>query len=177
MWDLPETWRVRTYSINIWWVIFRDTTQQRTTGLYRASLCIVFGSSSCSHELSVLSTMWLSLLEPGLNPWLTCLEDGLWSLPEVYCKLECEAPPVIPNAHLLLPRCLEGNHDVSTICKYECKPGYYVKESSGSQGKKWVFMYSVPWFPCLVLWSCSPMANCRSCLSGIPIAYCVCVSV
>ncbi|EDL39353.1 mCG123708 [Mus musculus] len=54
---------------------------------------------------------------------------------EVYCKLECEAPPVIPNANLLLPHFLEGNHDVGTICKYECKPGYYVKETSGSQGK------------------------------------------
>ncbi|XP_032771524.1 pappalysin-2 [Rattus rattus] len=103
------------------------------------SSLVNYANFSCTEGTDFLKRCSISCVPPaklqGLNPWLTCLEDGLWSLPEVYCKLECEAPPVIPNAHLLLPRCLEGNHDVSTICKYECKPGYYVKESSGSQGK------------------------------------------
>lgn len=67
-----------------------------------------------------------SLPESGRSPWLTCLEDGLWSLPEAYCKLECGSPPVIPNADSLLPRCLQGHHDVGSTCRYECKPGYYV---------------------------------------------------
>lgn len=103
------------------------------------SSLVNYANFSCLEGTDFLKRCSISCVPPaklqGLNPWLKCLEDGLWSLPEVYCKLECEAPPVIPNAHLLLPRCLEGNHDVSTICKYECKPGYYVKESSGSQGK------------------------------------------
>uniref|UniRef100_A0A2K5EGT5 Pappalysin 2 n=1 Tax=Aotus nancymaae TaxID=37293 RepID=A0A2K5EGT5_AOTNA len=89
---------------------------------------------SCSEGTSFLKRCSISCLPPaklqGLSPWLICLEDGLWSLPEVYCKLECDAPPVIPNANLLLPHCLLPNHDVGTVCKYECKPGYYVVESA-----------------------------------------------
>ncbi|XP_051004288.1 pappalysin-2 [Acomys russatus] len=94
---------------------------------------------SCLEGTSYLKRCSISCVPPatlqGLNPWLTCLEDGLWSLPEAYCKLECKAPPVIPNANLLRPHCLEANHDVGTTCRYECKPGYYVKESTGSQGR------------------------------------------
>lgn len=77
-----------------------------------------------------LSLLCLSFLESGLSPWLTCLEDGLWSLPEAYCKLECDAPPAIPNASSLLPRCLQGQHDVGSVCRYECKRGYYALEST-----------------------------------------------
>lgn len=86
--------------------------------------------------LSILSTLCFSFLESGLNPWLTCLEDGLWSLPEAYCKLECDAPPVIPNADGLLSRCLQGHHDVGSICRYQCKPGYYAAGSTESKVRK-----------------------------------------
>ncbi|XP_053549279.1 pappalysin-2 [Bombina bombina] len=65
----------------------------------------------------------------GLSPWITCMSDGLWSLPEGYCKLECEAPSAIPHARLLTNHCLLGNHDVGTVCRYKCKPGYHVEES------------------------------------------------
>uniref|UniRef100_A0A8C0ZLX1 Sushi domain-containing protein n=1 Tax=Castor canadensis TaxID=51338 RepID=A0A8C0ZLX1_CASCN len=97
-----------------------------------------YANFSCSEGTSFLKRCSISCVPPaklqGLSPWLTCLGDGLWTLPEVYCKLECDAPPVIPNANLLLPHCLKGNHhDVGTICRYECKPGYYVLESTGSR--------------------------------------------
>ncbi|XP_004688566.1 PREDICTED: pappalysin-2 isoform X1 [Condylura cristata] len=92
-----------------------------------------YATFSCSQGTDFLKRCFISCVPPaklqGLSPWLTCLEDGLWSLPEVFCKLECGIPPVIPNANLLLPHCLQGNHDVGSICRYECKPGYYVAES------------------------------------------------
>ncbi|XP_012500097.1 PREDICTED: pappalysin-2 [Propithecus coquereli] len=96
-----------------------------------------YATFSCSEGTGFLKRCSVSCVPPaklqGLSPWLTCLEDGLWSLPEVYCKLECDVPPVIPNANLLLPHCLRGNHDVGTVCRYECKPGYYVVESAESK--------------------------------------------
>lgn len=110
----------------------------------------------CISGLSVLSTLYFSFLEPGMSPWLTCLEDGLWSLPEAYCKLECNAPPAIPNANLLLPHCLRDHHDVGSTCRYECKPGYYVVDSAESKVRKWVglprsLQFSLHPIPC----SCS----------------------
>ncbi|XP_036891062.1 pappalysin-2 [Sturnira hondurensis] len=89
-----------------------------------------YATFSCSEGTTFLKRCSASCVPPaklqGLSPWLTCLEDGLWSLPEAYCKLECGVPPVIPNANLLLPRCLQGHHDVGSACRYECRPGYYV---------------------------------------------------
>ncbi|EPY78991.1 pappalysin-2 isoform 1 [Camelus ferus] len=96
-----------------------------------------YATFSCSEGTNFLKRCSISCVPPaklqGLSPWLTCLEDGLWSLPEAYCKLECDVPPVIPNANLLQPRCLQGNHDVGSVCRYECKPGYYVMGSAESQ--------------------------------------------
>uniref|UniRef100_H0WYP7 Pappalysin 2 n=1 Tax=Otolemur garnettii TaxID=30611 RepID=H0WYP7_OTOGA len=104
------------------------------------SSLVNYATFFCSEGTGFLKRCSVSCVLPaklqgisGLSPWLTCLEDGLWSLPEVYCKLECDAPPVIPNANLLLPHCLRGHHDVGTVCRYECKPGYYVAESSESK--------------------------------------------
>ncbi|XP_006887773.1 PREDICTED: pappalysin-2 [Elephantulus edwardii] len=93
----------------------------------------------CSEGTDFLKRCSISCIPPaklqGPNPWLTCLEDGFWSLPEAYCKLECDAPPVITNANLLLPHCLQGHHDVGSVCKYECQPGYYVAENAESKIK------------------------------------------
>ncbi|XP_040840242.1 pappalysin-2 [Ochotona curzoniae] len=103
------------------------------------SSLVNYATFSCSEGTGYLKRCSISCVPPaklqGRNPWLTCLGDGLWSLPEVYCKLECDAPPVIPNANLLLPHCLQRNHDVGTICRYECKPGYYVEPSVGSNSR------------------------------------------
>ncbi|XP_046536463.1 pappalysin-2 [Equus quagga] len=96
-----------------------------------------YATFSCSKGTDFLKRCSITCVPPaklqGLSPWLTCLEDGLWSLPEAYCKLECDAPPDIRNAKLLLPHCLQGNHDVGSVCRYECKPGYYVVESVESK--------------------------------------------
>ncbi|EHB09018.1 Pappalysin-2 [Heterocephalus glaber] len=95
-----------------------------------------YANFSCSEGTDFLKRCSISCVPPaklqGLSPWLTCLEDGMWSLPEVYCKLECDTPPAIPNANLLLPDCVQGSHDVGTICRYECQPGYHVLEGTAS---------------------------------------------
>ncbi|KAJ8406181.1 hypothetical protein AAFF_G00304120 [Aldrovandia affinis] len=72
----------------------------------------------------------------GESDWLVCLEDGMWSLPEAYCKIECPEPPAVPNAKLLVPQCEGHGHDVGTICRYKCKPGYYVTGSLNKKPKK-----------------------------------------
>ncbi|KTF92531.1 hypothetical protein cypCar_00036778 [Cyprinus carpio] len=69
----------------------------------------------------------------GESDTLVCLEDGLWSYPEAYCKIECPDPPSTLNATLLVPQCLGGGHDVGTVCRYKCNPGYYV---TGTLNKK-----------------------------------------
>ncbi|XP_061239267.1 pappalysin-2 [Bos javanicus] len=108
-------------------------------GVPDASL-VNYAKFSCSEGTNFLKRCSISCVPPaklqGLSPWLTCLEDGLWSLPEAYCKLECDAPPVILNANLLQPRCLKGNHDVGSTCRYECKPGYYVMGSTENKVRK-----------------------------------------
>ncbi|KAB0376892.1 hypothetical protein FD755_011336, partial [Muntiacus reevesi] len=110
-----------------------QSCQPLNCGVPDASL-VNYATFSCSEGTNFLKRCSISCVPPaklqGLSPWLTCLEDGLWSLPEAYCKLECDAPPVIPNANLLQPRCLQGNHDVGSTCRYECKPGYYVLGST-----------------------------------------------
>ncbi|XP_049603461.1 pappalysin-2 [Syngnathus scovelli] len=62
----------------------------------------------------------------GDNDRLVCLEDGLWSFPEAYCKIECTEAPNIPNAKLLTAECLSSSHDVGSTCRFKCNPGFYV---------------------------------------------------
>ncbi|XP_051649465.1 pappalysin-2 [Manacus candei] len=95
---------------------------------------VYYAEFSCPMGTTYLQRCSFSCIHPaklqGTNEWLTCLEDGLWSLPEAYCKLECDAPPAVANAKLLVPRCLQGNHDVGSVCRYKCKPGYHVAENA-----------------------------------------------
>ncbi|XP_063284309.1 pappalysin-2 [Pelobates fuscus] len=96
---------------------------------------LVFHASfSCPEGTELGKSCSIQCLPPakfqGMNEMVTCLWDGLWSLPEGYCKLECDAPTGITHAKLLTPRCLLGNHDVGSVCRYRCKPGYYVAETS-----------------------------------------------
>ncbi|XP_010119999.1 PREDICTED: pappalysin-2-like, partial [Chlamydotis macqueenii] len=101
---------------------------------------VYYAEFSCPKGTTYLQRCSFSCIHPaklqGTNQWLTCLEDGLWSLPEAYCKLECDAPPAVANAKLLVPRCLQGNHDVGSICRYKCKPGYHVAENAAGKPKK-----------------------------------------
>ncbi|KAA8586684.1 hypothetical protein FQN60_016386 [Etheostoma spectabile] len=62
----------------------------------------------------------------GDSDRLVCLEDGLWSFPEAYCKIECPEVPNIPDAKLLTADCLASGHDVGSACRYKCNPGFYV---------------------------------------------------
>uniref|UniRef100_A0A663M1Y6 Pappalysin 2 n=1 Tax=Athene cunicularia TaxID=194338 RepID=A0A663M1Y6_ATHCN len=101
---------------------------------------VYYAKFSCPKGTTYLQRCSFSCIHPaklqGTNQWLTCLEDGLWSLPEAYCKLECDAPPMVANAKLLVPRCLQGNHDVGSVCRYKCKPGYHVAENTAGKPKK-----------------------------------------
>ncbi|AWP04621.1 putative pappalysin-2 isoform 2 [Scophthalmus maximus] len=69
----------------------------------------------------------------GDSDRLVCLEDGLWSFPEAYCKIECPEVPNITDAKLLTADCLASGHDVGSVCRYKCSPGFYV---TGSLTKK-----------------------------------------
>ncbi|XP_056276626.1 pappalysin-2 isoform X1 [Pseudoliparis swirei] len=69
----------------------------------------------------------------GDSDRLVCLEDGLWSFPEAYCKIECPEVPETPAAKLLTADCVASGHDVGSICRYKCNPGFYV---TGSLKKK-----------------------------------------
>ncbi|KAF3858509.1 hypothetical protein F7725_011710 [Dissostichus mawsoni] len=62
----------------------------------------------------------------GDSDQLVCLEDGLWSFPEAYCKIECPEVPDIPDAKLLTADCLASGHDVGSVCRYKCNTGFYV---------------------------------------------------
>lgn len=57
---------------------------------------------------------------------VTCEADGLWSMPKSLCRVQCEAPPVHPNAVLASRSCRKGRHDVGKRCKFRCKKGYHV---------------------------------------------------
>ncbi|XP_055739245.1 pappalysin-2-like isoform X1 [Salvelinus fontinalis] len=72
----------------------------------------------------------------GDSDRLVCLDDGLWSFPEAYCKIECPEPPTVPNAKLLVPQCNGTGHDVGTVCRYKCNPGYYVTASLNTKSRK-----------------------------------------
>eukprot|EP00079_Xenopus_tropicalis_P008425 XP_002931515.3 PREDICTED: pappalysin-2 [Xenopus tropicalis] len=94
---------------------------------------LVFNATfSCPEGTTLGKHCFFHCLPPakfqGISHWVTCMWDGLWSLPNGYCKLECEAPEVIPHSRLLTSRCLHGNHDVGSVCRYRCKPGYHVAE-------------------------------------------------
>ncbi|XP_015273228.1 PREDICTED: pappalysin-2 [Gekko japonicus] len=101
---------------------------------------VLYAEFSCPKGTTYLKRCFFSCIKPaklqGMSQWLTCLEDGLWSLPEAYCKLECDTPQPVANAKLLLPRCLQGNHDVGSVCRYKCKPGYHMAETTEGKSKK-----------------------------------------
>lgn len=74
----------------------------------------------------IILKLCLFPLHIGDNDRLVCMEDGLWSFPEAYCKIECPEAPNVPNAKLLGTNCLASGHNVGSLCHYRCKPGFYV---------------------------------------------------
>ncbi|XP_009296921.1 pappalysin-2 isoform X2 [Danio rerio] len=98
---------------------------------------VYFASFSCPWGTTFGKQCTFSCNAPailqGESDTLVCLEDGLWSYPEAYCKIECADPPFLPNATLLVPHCQGGGHDVGTVCRFKCNPGYYV---TGTLNKK-----------------------------------------
>ncbi|XP_018608776.1 pappalysin-2 [Scleropages formosus] len=98
---------------------------------------VYFASFSCPEGTTFGKRCSFSCNPPsmlqGISEWLECLEDGLWSSPEAYCKIECSEPPKVPNAKLLVPQCEGRQHNVGTLCRYKCKPGYYVTGSPNTK--------------------------------------------
>ncbi|MBN3318689.1 PAPP2 protein, partial [Atractosteus spatula] len=101
---------------------------------------VYFASFSCPGGTTFGKQCSFSCKPPAIlqggSDRLVCLEDGLWSYPEAYCRVECGAPPTVHNAKLLVPHCEEGSHDVGTICRYKCNPGYYVMGSPNKKPRK-----------------------------------------
>ncbi|XP_075689190.1 pappalysin-2 [Rhinoderma darwinii] len=96
---------------------------------------LVFHASFfCPDGMGLGNRCFFTCLHPakfrGMSQLVTCMWDGHWSLPEGYCKIECDGPPAIANARLLTPRCNLDNHDVGSTCRYRCKLGYHVAEVS-----------------------------------------------
>ncbi|XP_063795775.1 pappalysin-2 isoform X2 [Pseudophryne corroboree] len=96
---------------------------------------LVFHASfTCPDGTETGKSCFFTCLPPakfqGMSHWVTCTWYGLWSLPEGYCKIECDAPTPIAHGKLLTLRCLQGNHDVGSTCRYRCKPGYHVAEAA-----------------------------------------------
>ncbi|XP_060787136.1 pappalysin-2 isoform X1 [Neoarius graeffei] len=90
--------------------------------VYFASFTCPWGTTfgkQCTFSCNSPSTL------QGESNTLACLEDGLWSFPEAYCKIECLDPPAVPNAKLLVPQCNGRRHGIGTVCRYKCNPGYY----------------------------------------------------
>ncbi|KAM3915562.1 pappalysin-2 [Leptodactylus fuscus] len=98
------------------------------------SSLVFHASFFCPDGTGLGSRCFFTCLPPakfqGMSQWVTCMSDGHWSLPEGYCKIECDSPPAIANARLLTPRCHQGNHDVGSTCRYRCKLGFHVAEVS-----------------------------------------------
>ncbi|XP_016302321.1 pappalysin-2-like [Sinocyclocheilus anshuiensis] len=101
---------------------------------------VYFASFSCPWGTTFGKQCTFSCNAPailqGESDTLVCLEDGLWSYPEAYCKIECSDPPSVPSATLLVPQCHGGGHDVGTVCRYKCNPGYYVTGTLNKKPKK-----------------------------------------
>uniref|UniRef100_A0A8C5I363 Sushi domain-containing protein n=1 Tax=Gouania willdenowi TaxID=441366 RepID=A0A8C5I363_GOUWI len=74
----------------------------------------------------------------GDSDRLVCLEDGLWSFPEAYCKIECPEVQNISNAKLLT-HSLASGHNIGSISRYKCNPGHYVIGSPQNKTRRKYF--------------------------------------
>ncbi|KAL0200975.1 hypothetical protein M9458_004162, partial [Cirrhinus mrigala] len=58
----------------------------------------------------------------GESDTLVCLEDGLWSYPEAYCKIECPDPPSflsVTEAGMMWALCAATNatRDITSLAR------------------------------------------------------------
>ncbi|KAM9324715.1 pappalysin-2 [Gastrophryne carolinensis] len=101
---------------------------------------IFHASFSCPEGTGLGKKCFFTCLPPakfqGISKWMVCMPDGLWSLPEGYCKIDCDAPTPIPFAKLTTARCQHGNHEVGSMCRYRCKPGYQVAETPEGRARR-----------------------------------------
>ncbi|XP_038064030.1 pappalysin-1-like [Patiria miniata] len=70
----------------------------------------------------------------GTVQTLTCMADGLYSLPEAFCQLQCDVP-YVPNAMLMSQQCQTGSHNIGTVCKFRCDVGYHVPGQASKRRK------------------------------------------
>lgn len=66
---------------------------------------------------------------------VTCEEDGKWSAQTAHCVMTCPHPVTPANSRPRENDCSDGKRTLfpGTSCKYQCKPGYSVKESDGAR--------------------------------------------
>ena len=75
--------------------------------------------------LQVTDTYIFSFLS-GLDNWIVCEEDGLWSTPRAHCLVTCPPPLHVQHVRRQKKRCRTGSVAVGSRCKMRCKKGYRV---------------------------------------------------
>ena len=83
--------------------------------------------SDCNKGTTYKSACKFHCIQParmvGVNNWVTCLADGLWSAAKASCHLYCPAPQLVDNSYALDYKC-DANHmkairenEMGTECK------------------------------------------------------------
>lgn len=67
-----------------------------------------------------------SLVLSGLDNWLLCEKDGLWSSPLAHCLVTCPPPLHVRNVRPPVQRCRSGVQPVGSLCKFRCNQDYHV---------------------------------------------------
>nr|XP_006817135.1 PREDICTED: pappalysin-1-like [Saccoglossus kowalevskii] len=81
----------------------------------------------------------------GTDNTVVCESDGMFSLPDAFCQLMCDAPQLPTNAILANQKCQHSGHNVGTSCKFRCKAGYYIKGQPYSRSFRHVCGEDAEW--------------------------------
>ena len=65
-------------------------------------------------------------LMQGSQNIITCDADGLWSLPDAYCKPMCGRARTPDHSMLISKDCSGDRHEIGTTCRYRCSRGYHI---------------------------------------------------